>query len=106
LSFNSIPLSYLPRPDGATLTQSPEILVKKGKFAQVPFIIGDQEDEGTIFALQQTNLTTTADVVNYLSTTLSNDAKTTQVQQLVSSYPDDPAAGSPFGTGTANSIYP
>jgi acetylcholinesterase len=106
LSFNSIALSYLPRPDGVTLTQSPEILVKEGKFAQVPFIIGDQEDEGTIFALQQTNLTTTADVVNYLSAIFFNDANTTQVQQLVSSYPDDPAAGSPFGTGTANSIYP
>jgi carboxylesterase type B len=83
LSFNSIALFYLPRPDGVTLTQSPEILVKEGKFAQVPFIISDQEDEGTIFALQQTNLTTTADVVNYLSTIFFNDANTTQVQQLV-----------------------
>jgi len=43
LSFNSIALSYLPRPDAVTLTQSPEILVKEGKFAKVPFIIGDQE---------------------------------------------------------------
>ncbi|RDW71658.1 carboxylic ester hydrolase-25 [Coleophoma crateriformis] len=105
-SFNSVALSYLPRPDGVALTQSPEVLVQQGKFAQVPFIVGDQEDEGTLFSLAQKNLTTTADVENYLSTIFFKDASTAQVQQLVVSYPDDPTAGSPFGTGMANNIYP
>jgi hypothetical protein len=65
LSYSAVALSYLPRPDGKVLTQSPDVLVLNGKFAkvgeyvdfkglsqelifvkQVPFIIGDQEDEG------------------------------------------------------------
>jgi carboxylesterase type B len=39
-------ISYQPRPDGTVLTASPDVLVKNGQYAKVPFIIGDQEDEG------------------------------------------------------------
>lgn len=53
LSYSSVALSYLPRPDGKVLTDSPDALITAGKYAAVPFIIGDQEDEGTIFALFQ-----------------------------------------------------
>lgn len=52
LSYNSVALSYLPRPDGSVLTVSPDILVRQGKWAKVPFIIGDQEDEGVGFVPQ------------------------------------------------------
>ena len=48
LGYNSAALFYLPRPDGTALTDSPEVLVEQGKYAKVPFIVGDQEDEGTI----------------------------------------------------------
>lgn len=44
LSYNSVALSYLPRPDGKVLTLSPDVLVKQGKYAAVPMLIGDQED--------------------------------------------------------------
>lgn len=43
LGYNSAALSYLLRPDGTALTDSPEILVEQGKYAKVPFIVGDQE---------------------------------------------------------------
>lgn len=46
LSFSSVALSYLPRPDGVALTQTPDILIASKKYAKVPFIVGDQEDEG------------------------------------------------------------
>lgn len=46
LSYSSVALSYLPRPDGTVLTLSPDVLVSQKKYAKVPFIIGDQEDEG------------------------------------------------------------
>jgi carboxylesterase type B len=46
LSYSSVDLSYLPRPDGTVLTLSPDDLISQGKYAKVPFIIGDQEDEG------------------------------------------------------------
>jgi carboxylesterase type B len=74
--------------------------------AKVPFIVGDQEDEGTLFALTQSNVTTTALLVTYLKNIFFYDATVTQIEKLVSLYPDNAAAGSPFGTGSLNEIYP
>ncbi|ORY75783.1 lipase [Protomyces lactucae-debilis] len=104
--YSSVALSYLPRPDGKSLTDSPTTLVQQGKFAKVPFIVGDQEDEGTLFSLVQANLTTTADVVDYLGTYFFNNAPRAQIQSLVDSYPNNPIAGSPFRTGLLNILYP
>jgi carboxylesterase type B len=69
-----VAISYLPRPDGSVPTQSPEILAQNGQFACVPFIIGDQGDEGTLFFLVQSNISTTDDVVQYLSPAFFHDA--------------------------------
>jgi carboxylesterase type B len=101
-----VALSYLPRPDGAVITQSPDILAQNGQFAKVPFIIGDQEDEGTLFSLIQSNISTTDELVDYLSTVFFHDATVEQIQDLGATYPDDPSAGSPYRTGALNEIYP
>jgi len=106
LSYNSVALSYLPRPDGKILTQSPDVLVKQGKYAAVPMIIGDQEDEGTLFSLFQPNITSTSKLVTYLSTIFFHGATATQIRSLVDTYDDNILAGSPFGTGIFNEIYP
>ncbi|KAJ6088223.1 secreted lipase [Penicillium sp. IBT 16267x] len=106
LSYNSVALSYLPRPDGTVLTDSPEVLVADGKYASVPFIIGDQEDEGTIFALFQSNITTETEIVDYLQDLFFADASRTQLEDLVATYPDITTDGSPFRTGIANNWYP
>ncbi|KAJ5563798.1 secreted lipase [Penicillium frequentans] len=106
LSYNSIALSYLPRPDGTVLTDSPEVLVADGKYASVPFIIGDQEDEGTIFALFQSSIITETEVVDYLQDLFFADASRTQLEDLVATYPDITTDGSPFRTGIANNWYP
>ena len=45
LGYNSLAFSYAPRPDGSILTASPEDLAQKGKFAAVPMIIGNQQNE-------------------------------------------------------------
>ncbi|KAL2788005.1 extracellular lipase [Aspergillus keveii] len=105
-SYQSIALSYLPRPDGTVLTASPEVLTAAGKYARVPFIIGDQEDEGTIFALFQFNITTTAQIVDYLATYLFHNATRTQLKTLVGTYQDTIRDGSPFRTGVLNNWYP
>ncbi|PMD44849.1 cholinesterase [Hyaloscypha variabilis F] len=104
--YQSVALSYLPRPDGAVITQSPDILAQNGQFAKVPFIIGDQEDEGTLFSLIQSNISTTDELVDYLSTVFFHDATVEQIQDLGATYPDDPSAGSPYRTGALNEIYP
>lgn len=38
--YSSLALSYLPRPDGRTLTKSPEVLIREGKYTDVPLIVG------------------------------------------------------------------
>lgn len=106
MSYHSIALSYLPRPDGTVLTDSPEKLVLASKYASVPFIVGDQEDEGTLFSLFQNNLTTKADVVDYLASLFFFDATRQQIEDLVALYPNITTDGSPFRTGSANNWYP
>jgi carboxylesterase type B len=106
LGYSTVNLSYLPRPDGRTLTASPEELVKSGKYAKVPFIVGDQEDEGTLFGLFTPNLTTTADITDYLSTLFFDKATKSQISQLVGTYQNTIEDGSPFRTGILNNISP
>ncbi|KAB5586257.1 Alpha/Beta hydrolase protein [Coniochaeta sp. 2T2.1] len=107
LSYNSVALSYLPRPDGRVLTASPDVLVASKKYAAVPMIIGDQEDEGTLFSLFQANTTrTTSALVSYLNDIFFHDATRAQITALVSTYDDSILAGSPFRTGILNEVYP
>lgn len=106
LSYNSVALSYLPRPDGTVLTKSPDELAQAGQYAAVPMIIGDQEDEGTLFALFPSNITTTDKLVDYLSSLFFHGATKTQLQQLVATYDSSTTAGSPFRTGLFNEVYP
>ncbi|KAK2796389.1 hypothetical protein FQN50_009579 [Emmonsiellopsis sp. PD_5] len=107
LSYDSIALSYLPRPDGVLFTGPLEQLVAEGKYAKVPFIIGDQEDEGTLFALFQKNITTTEQVAGYISDKWFHNAPPEVVDGLVSIYSDTGDEwGSPFRTGSKNNWYP
>ncbi|KAF1967848.1 alpha/beta-hydrolase [Bimuria novae-zelandiae CBS 107.79] len=106
LSYNSVSLSYLPRPDGTALTASPDALVRAGKYTKVPFIIGDQEDEGTLFGLFTPNLTTTQDVTQYLSTIFFPFAPKSTLQGLVATYQTTIEDGSPFRTLLLNNWYP
>ncbi|KAF2126924.1 alpha/beta-hydrolase [Dothidotthia symphoricarpi CBS 119687] len=106
LSYSTVALSYLPRPDGKVLTSSPEVLVAANKYAKVPFIVGDQEDEGTLFGLFTQNITTTAQLSTHLQTLYFNNASPALVDQLVASYPETLVDGSPFRTGLFNNISP
>ncbi|GAO16369.1 uncharacterized protein UV8b_00274 [Ustilaginoidea virens] len=109
LSYSSLALSYLPRPDGRTITQSPEKLIRAEQYAAVPMIVGNQEDEGTLFALFQPNVTTSEDLVDYLATYYFSGATKDQLTQLVDTYGhglDAVIDGSPFNTGIWNEITP
>ncbi|KAK5997767.1 putative secreted lipase [Cladobotryum mycophilum] len=106
LSYNSVALSYLPRPDGTVLPDSPDALVEQGKYYPVPMIVGDQEDEGTLFSLFQNNVTSTGDLVNYLSSLFFSKASKQKLTQLVQTYDLALSSGSPFRTGILNELYP
>jgi carboxylesterase type B len=106
LGYDTVALSYCPRPDGAFFTASPDILALEGKVASVPFIVGDMEDEGTLFALFQPNLTTKDDVVDYLYGRYFLHATREELTELASLYDDMQEYGSPFRTGASNNWYP
>jgi len=106
LSYSSIALSYLPRPDGIVLSQSPDLLIASGKYAKVPFIIGNQEDEGTLFSLFQSNISTKAQLSEYLNTLFFPRAPRAKMDELIATYPETIIDGSPFRSGLLNNIYP
>ncbi|KAJ0123606.1 hypothetical protein J7T55_012071 [Diaporthe amygdali] len=106
--YNGGQLSYgsAPRPDGDILPDTTDVLSATGRYAKVPFIVGDQEDEGTLFSLTQTNLSTTDDVVTYMNDFYFPQSDRSVVQGYVDTYPDSSSEGSPFGTGPFNDVYP
>jgi len=106
LSYSTVSLSYLPRPDGTALTTSPDQLIAAGKFAKVPYIVGNQEDEGTLFGIFTANLTTTNDVATYLSTVFFPSADTAVIKGYVNTYQNIIEDGSPFRTFLLNNWYP
>ncbi|KAJ2982084.1 hypothetical protein NUW58_g6522 [Xylaria curta] len=104
LSYNSLAFSYAPRPDGRILTACPAVLAKTGKYAAVPMIIGNQENEGTVFALFQSNITTESALVSYLNDVFFHNATRDEIAGLVATYPNNP--DSPAGIGASNDTYP
>ncbi|KJZ73129.1 hypothetical protein HIM_07513 [Hirsutella minnesotensis 3608] len=105
-SYTSVGLSYLPRPDGKVLVDSPERLVETGQFHEVPMIIGNQEDEGTALALFQWNLTTAADMADYLHNVFFSNTPLEKLQEFVNLYEPARLQGSPHRTGFLNELYP
>ncbi|CRG91025.1 hypothetical protein PISL3812_08073 [Talaromyces islandicus] len=98
--------AFIPRPDNSSafFSTSPDAAVAAGKYAKVPVLTGDSEDEGTLFALTLFNITTNQLLLDYLSTYYPGNGQ--YVSDLVSTYPDDfGISGSPFGTGLNNNIY-
>ncbi|CAI6290893.1 unnamed protein product [Periconia digitata] len=104
LSYDSLAFSFAPRQDGRILTASPETLALEGKYAAVPMIIGNQENEATVFSLFQANITTEAELVTYLNDIFFRSASREIVEGLVATYPPNP--DSPAGIGPSNETYP
>ncbi|KAM4060686.1 carboxylesterase family protein [Hirsutella rhossiliensis] len=106
LSYTSVALSYVPRPDGVVLPDSPERLVESGRIHAVPMIIGNQEDEGTLLAIFQWNVTTADDMADYLSDHLFQTTPRDKLKEYVDLYNPAILQGSPFRTGFLNELYP
>lgn len=69
-------------------------------------IIGDQEDEGTLFSVFQTDVNDSPSLVNWLSTYMFSNATKAQLTQLVNTYDTAISSGSPFRTSILNEFYP
>ncbi|KAM5543204.1 hypothetical protein V8D89_003078 [Ganoderma adspersum] len=98
-SYGSLNQPWEPRADGNALAQPPEHQLLAGKIANVPFVSGNQMDEGTLFSFANTNVTTDDEFFDYVSSNFFPNVPSSNVTRLLELYPSDPAAGSPFGTG-------
>ncbi|KIM38332.1 hypothetical protein M413DRAFT_30176 [Hebeloma cylindrosporum] len=65
-SYAGYPPIWTPRVDGVFLQDNPQKLIKAGKVAKVPFVAGNMDDEGTLFSIAQSNLTTEEDFRTYV----------------------------------------
>ncbi|KAF9049513.1 alpha/beta-hydrolase [Hymenopellis radicata] len=104
--YQPLHLAWMPRPDGVFLTDTLPRLLQQGKVANIPVVSGDCDDEGTVFALSQRNITTDAEVKEYLQTVMFPSMAEDDIDTLLDVYPASVEAGSPFDTGSANAITP
>ncbi|KAI9442991.1 carotenoid ester lipase precursor [Lactarius indigo] len=104
--WQSVALVWQPRVDGVFLGDSRLELARQGKAARIPFVIGDCDDEGTLFSLSLTNVTTKAELRSYLSEFFFLGATDAQMDRLFTLYPQDVTKGSPYDSGTKNAFTP
>ncbi|KAL7946225.1 Alpha/Beta hydrolase protein [Trichoderma barbatum] len=106
ISYESLALSYLPRPDCKTLTASPHILAREGKFHAVPMIFGSQEDEGSLFTFFQGDMGSTDKITDYLSSLYFHNANQSLVHSFVETYSELDKDGCPYRTGDIPPLFP
>ncbi|KAF8261992.1 carotenoid ester lipase precursor [Lactarius quietus] len=105
-SYQSLALAWQPYADGIFLTDNPQKLVQQGKVARIPFVSGECDDEGTLFSLSQTNVTTDAELRAYVTEFFLINVTDAELDKVLTLYPQDPTQGSPFDTGTQNALTP
>ncbi|RPD56081.1 carotenoid ester lipase precursor [Lentinus tigrinus ALCF2SS1-7] len=102
----SLRLTWLPRADGKFLPDAPQKLVQQGSVANIPFVTGDCDDEGTLFSLATLNITTEAGLRDYIVDNYIPELSESDLDQLLKVYPADITQGSPFGTSILNALTP
>ncbi|KAH9073429.1 carotenoid ester lipase precursor [Lactarius deliciosus] len=105
-AYQGLVLAWLPRVDGVFLKEPTQYSVLRGNVANVPMIAGNCDDEGSLFSISTINITTTAELKDYMKLYMMPKAKDSQIDLLLKYYPDDQRAGCPFDTGIKNALSP
>ncbi|KAJ7473947.1 carotenoid ester lipase precursor [Mycena latifolia] len=105
-SYRSLSLVWHPRIDGDVVVEDPLLSISRGSYAKIPIMTGVCDDEGTVFALAEQNITTDAEFLDYVHSNYLPGSSQSEIAQIGMLYPNDPTQGSPFNTGTANQLTP
>ncbi|KAK0237817.1 Alpha/Beta hydrolase protein [Armillaria nabsnona] len=105
-NYSSLNLAFQPYNDGLLLDRNAQKAVQQGRFAHVPFVTGSCADEGTFFSLGSTNITTDSEFLGYVNTVYFPELSSERMNNLSSAYSNDPAQGSPFGSGYNYTLTP
>ncbi|KAJ6478673.1 carotenoid ester lipase precursor [Mycena vulgaris] len=104
--YQALAEAWIPRVDGDFLKDDPQRLFMRGSVADIPMINGVNDDEGTLFSASTLNITTPDELAPYLKTYYVPGASIAEIEHVLSFYPSDPAAGSPFNTSDENALTP
>ncbi|KIM54027.1 hypothetical protein SCLCIDRAFT_31424 [Scleroderma citrinum Foug A] len=99
-SYQSLNLTWTPVVDGVILKHTLRGSLSMGKYARVPAIFGDVDDEGTF------NVTTSNQFMEYIQTIFLVGLNESDINLVRKLYPDDPTQGSPFCVGMKDAITP
>ncbi|KIY52459.1 alpha/beta-hydrolase [Fistulina hepatica ATCC 64428] len=103
-AYQSLDLAWLPRVDGVFLTDLPQQLVADGVIADIPFINGNNDDEGTLFSLSTLNITTDDEFYDWVQEYFLPNATEDQLDELLELYPSTLADGSPYNTSDLDTL--
>ncbi|PVH92779.1 alpha/beta-hydrolase [Periconia macrospinosa] len=98
-------INYVPRPDDSDTFFTTSQLLKGHGIADVPLIVGHQEDETTVFMAPTTEISSPAKLVTMLQALYPN-APRAIIEKFVSYYHGDAATGAPFRTNASEEVYP
>lgn len=106
-SYKSLALSFVPRYDGSEyFPEQPWRMIEKGWSKNIPFVIGDQEDEGTIFALFPSDITRRSEYERYIDNELPSITRVSGLtEQLADLYSASDTFGSPYRSYSPK-LYP
>ncbi|OBZ75690.1 Lipase 1 [Grifola frondosa] len=104
--YQSLRLAWVPRTDGVFLTDLPQYLTLKGHVADIPFVTGNCDDEGTLYSFSARNITTESALREYMLSNYIVGATDGDIDELLALYPEDVSQGSPFDTGALNALTP
>ncbi|KAJ7723426.1 Alpha/Beta hydrolase protein [Mycena metata] len=105
-SYQSLSIIWRPYIDGDVVERALSASVSQGLYAKVPIMTGSCDDEGTLFSISTSNITTNAEFLDYVHSNYLPKSSQDEISSIGSLYPEDPAQGSPFDTGTANQLSP
>ncbi|KAL1408082.1 hypothetical protein Q8F55_004880 [Vanrija albida] len=89
-----------PSIDGDLIPDRTTTLLSAGTYKHIPFITGNVQDEGTGFLPQSSLISGPAALTLLVSTILPRPVSPAVVEKVLKAYPDDPAKGAPYGTGS------
>ncbi|KAI0685284.1 carotenoid ester lipase [Cerioporus squamosus] len=99
VSFQQSNTPWYPRADGAFIPRPSEQLLLDGPIANIPFVAGNDLDEGTVISFPTLNLTTDDEFLDYVHSIFYRNTSREAVAKILDLYPSDPALGSPYNTG-------
>ncbi|KAF7377315.1 Carboxylic ester hydrolase [Mycena sanguinolenta] len=104
--YRALSAAWRPRVDCDLIPRNPVDMVQDGAYLKVPVMIGNPDDEGTLFAYPSVNVTTDSEFVGYVHSNYLPTGSPAQISRVAELYPQDPSQGAPFNTGSANQLTP